>query len=132
EYYLKQGGNNTGWLTGLYQDLLGRAPDSSGLTSWLQVLQRGTARNAVAAAIANSPEADGILVQTVYQKLLGRNPDPSGLGNWVAVLSQGMTAGQFTARIAGCTEYWNGQTTNLAATTSTSAIQGSFPFDLGP
>src|SRR5438105_3853187 len=52
EYYLKQGGNNTGWLTGLYQDLLGRAPDTSGLTNWLQVLQRGTARNAVAAAIA--------------------------------------------------------------------------------
>src|SRR5439155_13871185 len=115
-----------------YQDRLGRAPDSSGLASWLQVLQQGTARSAVAAAIANSPEADGILVQIVYQKLLGRNADSGGLSNWVAVLGQGMTAGQFTARIAGSTEYWNGQTTTLAATTSTSATQGSFHFDFGP
>ena len=112
--------------------MLGRAPDSSGLTGWLQVLQRGTGRNAVAAAILNSSEADAILVQAVYQKLLGRNADPGGLSNWVAVLGQGMTAGQFTARIAGSGEYWNGQTTNLAATTSTSATQGSFHFDFGP
>lgn len=57
EYFLKSGGTTQGWLTAIYQDVFGRAPDSAGLQHWAnQVALRG-GRDGIARDILSSPEA---------------------------------------------------------------------------
>ncbi|WP_238277657.1 MULTISPECIES: DUF4214 domain-containing protein [Methylobacterium] len=45
------------FVAGLYEEALGRAPDATGAAHWADALAHGAARGAVAAAIAESPEA---------------------------------------------------------------------------
>ena len=49
-------GPQTVFVTTLYRDILGRAPDSAGLSYWVNHLLAGTSQNQVALAIWNSPE----------------------------------------------------------------------------
>lgn len=53
---LQAGSPNTLYVTGVYHDVLGRAPDSGGLTYWDSLLNQGMAISSVAEAIAHSAE----------------------------------------------------------------------------
>lgn len=81
EYYQRTGGTPTAWVSDLYQGLLGRSPDSSGLAHWIgQVATRG--RGVVARRLYQSPESGRARVQALYQDLLGRPADGPGLAHW--------------------------------------------------
>ena len=43
ENYLNHSGTNGDWLTGAYQDILGRTPDSTGYNQWMAVLAQSAA-----------------------------------------------------------------------------------------
>src|SRR5262249_16767288 len=73
EYYANHGGTNAGWVTGLYHNLLNRDPDAPGLNLWLQDMQNGLSRAAVAAGIENSQEAFTLDVSNAYHNILGRS-----------------------------------------------------------
>jgi hypothetical protein len=60
------GQSNSAYVTSLYQDGLGRAPEAAGLASWTGALNSGTlSRSAVLLGIATSPEAAAHLTHTL-------------------------------------------------------------------
>jgi hypothetical protein len=81
----------------LYDAVLGRLPDLSGLTNWTHSLEGGASLQTVANGFVGSTEFQttyGSLDNTdfvtlLYQNVLHRAPDPTGLGNWVGVLNSG-------------------------------------------
>lgn len=56
EYFADQGATNTGYINGLYTDVLGRAPDPSGQAFWVGALNGGGARNQAPLAFQSSKE----------------------------------------------------------------------------
>jgi hypothetical protein len=80
------------YVTQLYQDILHRAPDDSGLTSWVGLLDQGASRAQVALGIADSPEGRGVQVDGFYQHYLHRAADAAGRAGWVNALLAGVSA----------------------------------------
>lgn len=74
EYYDRAGGTNTAWIEALYQDVLGRASDPSGLTYWLGLADAGVARPLIVAGLYLSEEALGRRVAAYYTEALSRSP----------------------------------------------------------
>jgi hypothetical protein len=82
EYHRRLGGGtDTGWITDLYDELLGRAPDPAGLSFWVRRAAT-TSRVSIAATFYDSPESRRARVRGLYDHLLQRAPDPSGLRFW--------------------------------------------------
>jgi hypothetical protein len=80
---------NQAFLSKVYQDVLHRQVDPSGLASWGNHLNEGMTRTAVAAAILASPERLTNQVTDLYQQMLHRLPDTAGQNAFVAFLAQG-------------------------------------------
>ena len=73
----------------LYQDVLGRGVDPSGLATWTNyVLTTGSPRDLVA-RLATSRERMNKLVAAQYRLALLREPEPGGLETWVRHLESG-------------------------------------------
>jgi hypothetical protein len=125
EFFQDQGGTNAGFVTALYQDLLGRAPDPAGAQSHEQALANGVSRGQVVQSFLSSPEFETLAVQRAYQQLLRRTADPSGLQNFTSALSQGQPVDNLVAAIAGSPEYVQLATSSggtMAGTTSANII----------
>jgi uncharacterized membrane protein YgcG len=105
EFFQNHGANNTGWVNAVYEQVLGRPPDSAGLIYWNQRLLDGTTRFAVAFGIVTSSEANSRTINDAYHLLLGRGPDAAGLGYWVGQCTSGLAADGMIAVIASCPEY---------------------------
>jgi Domain of unknown function (DUF4214) len=105
EFFNDHGRNVTQWLTGVYQDVLGRVPDTAALAGQTRKLASGVSRSDIAFALVTSPEAFGRLVTAAYQDLLDRAPDPRGQTSWVTQLEHGLSPSEFLARIAGSAEF---------------------------
>lgn len=73
----------------LYQDVLGRSVDASGLRTWTEYITRTRDTAGLVRGIASSHERMQKLVAVQYQTALGRNPEPSGLAFWVDYLKAG-------------------------------------------
>jgi hypothetical protein len=90
EYFVNRGGGtNAGFLNALYQDALFRSIDSSGLSTFSQMLGGGADRGQVANAIFGSTEYRQDLVSGYYLRFLGRAVDASGLNLFVNLLTAG-------------------------------------------
>lgn len=79
------GGTHRRWVTELYQALLGRVPNSDGLSFWIDAAQR-RGRGWAAQSFFNSIESRQRRVRLLYLDLLGRGPDAAGLVYWADVL----------------------------------------------
>ncbi len=119
------------WLTGLYQDTLGRAPDAVGLATWNQLLQQGTSREVIALDVLNSTEANARLVTDVFQNQLGRDPDAVGLSAFVTNLGQGMTTAQMELLITSSPEYIAAPNSDADPTSAGTAAGLPLHFDFG-
>ncbi len=71
EYFANHGGTDSGFVTGLYQDLLGRAPNDGELALWTNWLAAGHSRTDAAVAISASTEAAETKVARWFQSDLG-------------------------------------------------------------
>ncbi len=88
----------------LYQDVLGRGVDPSGLQTWTDyVVSTGNPR-ALVQQIATSPERLTNLVAAQYRAALHREPEPAGLANWVAYLHSGRGVYELEVGIYGSPE----------------------------
>src|SRR5262249_2423038 len=106
EYFTsRSGGTNDGFLAALYRDVLGRAIDPGGQTTWGGALRAGASRQSVAQDVVTSLEADQVLVQGDYRQLLRREADSSGLSTFVGFLQRGGRDEEVLASIAGSDEY---------------------------
>jgi hypothetical protein len=80
----------TTYVTAVYQNLLGRAPDSSGLNFWVgQIQNNGLTNQQVATAIWRSVEHRQDEVMSYYNNFLHRPADAGGLAFWTSVLVNG-------------------------------------------
>ncbi|HET6884534.1 MAG TPA: DUF4214 domain-containing protein [Pirellulales bacterium] len=77
EFYQHAGGTPQGWVNALYEDLLGRAADASGSTSWQQDLaHRGGDRSGLVRDLLTSPEAVHDLLDAYYPSVGGTSAAP--------------------------------------------------------
>jgi len=113
--------HNAAFVTNLYADLLGRAPDAGGLASWTSQLNLGVSRSQVVLGFEASPEYHSIVVAQFYSNLFHRNVDPLGQNNWTAFLAAGGTVEQLEANLLGSAEYFG-----LHGNNNTGYLQGVY------
>lgn len=77
----------TAYITGLYQDVLGRAADRAGLVFWRRAVRLGVRRAAIARRFLNSRDAFARQVDMDYRDILGRGADASGRAFWTQQLA---------------------------------------------
>lgn len=97
-------------VPGLYNALLGRAPDKAGEAFYNNEIASGRATaNDVALSVVSSPEFAAVAapggVEGLYQTLLGRAPDAAGLAYWQNAQSAGMSLGDIAANFIRDAEY---------------------------
>ncbi len=105
---------NEGFVTGLYQQLLGRSAEASGASNWITQLSSGTSRAQIALEIENSLESRNRLVDQLYLHYLNRHADPGGLNAFSSMLGTGGSLEGVTAAILSSQEFLDdsGGTTN--------------------
>ncbi|RFA14271.1 hypothetical protein B7R21_06700 [Subtercola boreus] len=81
EYYDQHGGNDAGFVTGVYIALLGRMPSQADIVFWGGIAER-QGRMEVVKDFWISTETAQKRVGAMYALYLGRTPDPSGLKTW--------------------------------------------------
>ena len=125
--------DNAGFVTLLYENALGRAPDAAGLNLWVGGLNNGSLtrpdvvlglsdsaefKAKTAPALANglwAPDPDAVAVERVYLAALDRPPDAGGLAFWTNALDSGaVTVRQLEAALISSAEFGAkyGATTN--------------------
>jgi hypothetical protein len=87
--YQQAHAGTTAYLTGLYADVLCRAPDASGLDSWKAAAQGGLSPAQIADGFLQSQEAERQLVHHCYADYLGRAGDAAGVRAWLSQLQSG-------------------------------------------
>jgi hypothetical protein len=107
EFFSDSGSTNSGFVSAVYEGLLGRAADAPGLAAWSADLANGTSRSAVAYDIDISNESRTNSVTFFYQYFLNRAADSSGLSTWVSALNSGATDEQVIAGIVGSPEFYS-------------------------
>jgi len=100
------GSSPDGFVSAIYEDLLGRSPDSGGLSYWAGALASGESLAQVAYAIATSSEYRDNLVSGWYQTFLDRAVDSDGLGYWMGAFGSGSADEQVIAAILGSAEFY--------------------------
>lgn len=88
-----------------YQDLLGRAADTAGLSYWSAQLAGGLSRAAFTNALTHSDEYYRRLVATDYQAYL-RQVDAASLSYWANQFEHGLTDQQFESILLGSDEFY--------------------------
>jgi hypothetical protein len=102
-------------ISAVYESLLGRPADATGLDFWEAQMEQGSSLRDVARFIAGSQEHQTNVVQNLYQSLLRRPADAAGLAFYVAALQAGATDESVQAALLGSGEYFQnvgGDTTN--------------------
>jgi streptogramin lyase len=79
----------TAEVNGLYNIILGRAPDPSGLANSVAYLRSGGSVQTLATVLLNSPEYQSRLVASYYQSFLGRSASPAEVAGWVNLIENG-------------------------------------------
>jgi hypothetical protein len=79
--------SNSNYVTALYQNVLGRAPDPAGLAYWTGLLASGTTRGGVLIGFSQSPEGISLFAPTLrtfltYYAFLSAAPAQAELNYW--------------------------------------------------
>jgi hypothetical protein len=94
-----------------YFTLLGHDVDPGGLTYWVNAIDTGTPRSALASALSTSADyrtrvIGGTGLNSFYEFYLGRASDLNGVDFWVGQMASGMTFEQVRLRFVGSPEYF--------------------------
>jgi hypothetical protein len=106
EYITVHGGTGSKWVTGMYEDLLGRAPDSAGLSFWVNALAHGSHASDVAFGFAASKERESLRISSDYLVYLGRPLDQGGQTFWVNAFLNGAHNEDVVAGFIASAEYY--------------------------
>lgn len=111
----------------MYQDVLGRAVDSSGLATYSGMIVRGTSVSQVWIDLAQSAEAAS-LIQSTYGSTLGRAPSSSEVSKQQAWLADGHTLRQLRVALIlsseGQAKFRQSLAQSLGYSPSASELQG--------
>src|SRR5207244_4495721 len=85
-------------IKSVYEEALGRDPESGAAANWLRVLQAGLSEEQLTASLLASGEAfaqsgnqTDAWLKSVYEKVLLRNPASGELTSWVSFLNSGFS-----------------------------------------
>jgi hypothetical protein len=96
------------YVLGLYANILGRSATNQEVAGWVQQLQMGTSRAAIAAAFLNSTESLQHIISNDYLNYLNRSVDPAGLQSWLAAIASGQaTPASVSIAILASAEFYN-------------------------
>jgi hypothetical protein len=97
----------------LYENVLGRKSDTSGLASWIKALQDGHSATKVVRGFFNSTEfqnmdlSNGDYLTKLYLTLFNRTPDTAGYNAWLKYLNAGTDRSKILAGFTGSQEFAN-------------------------
>ncbi|MBN1298630.1 MAG: fasciclin domain-containing protein [Actinobacteria bacterium] len=103
-----------GFVTYLYNNLLGRNPDVDGLNTWAGWLESGAmAADTTVSGILASSEAqamisgysDDMFVKYLYMGLFGRNPSSDEVSSWTNILASGVSRMDAVKHFTRSTEF---------------------------
>jgi uncharacterized delta-60 repeat protein len=106
EYLAAHGGTGQGWISALYQDLLGRTPTPAEVQSWVNVLLTGGSPFEIAYGFAASREREAQRVRANYQTYLGRDATQAEVDLWVGAFLAGLGSEDMVAGFVGSPEYY--------------------------
>lgn len=101
----------------LYQSVLGRSADATGLKDWTEKVMAGTKGLEVTSTLLASAEfqnkklSNEEYVKVLYRALFGREADTAGLETWTGSLELGKARTQLLKELSGvaeCTDYYAG------------------------
>jgi len=92
-------------VTGLYHQVLLRAPDADGLAAHTRALESGATTADIAGALYFSREFRTAQSGRYYENLLGRAGDQAGMDHWADQLFAGMPEETVAAAMASSQEY---------------------------
>ena len=100
------------FVTLVYRNVLGRAPDAAGNAGWLAQLRNGASRGDVMVGFTESQEfqmqtAPNVFVIMMYEGMLRRAAEPAGYLGWVDYINRGSDALKITRGFLGSQEYRN-------------------------
>ncbi|HJT34367.1 MAG TPA: DUF4214 domain-containing protein, partial [Pirellulales bacterium] len=94
------------YVVAVYQDVLGRAADLSGLVAWAHELDVGIPVSSVAMSIAHSLEYYArFVIEPAFEKLLGRTADTAAINSLAAQMQAGMTDEQLEGALLASNEF---------------------------
>ncbi len=94
------------YIAAVYYDLLGRPPETTGLSYWIGQLNGGVARAVFVNFMDHSPEYYGTIIEPAYLQFLGRPADPDGLTYWTSRMSGGLSDELLEAGFIGSPEFY--------------------------
>lgn len=106
EFYQHADGTDAGWVSAMYQAILGRPADPGGLAYWTGQLAQGASRATVAQGFAASPEREGQLINDDYFTDLGRAADSAGQTYWLNAFQNGLRNEDIIAGFLASDEYY--------------------------
>ncbi len=111
EYFRAKGNSNALWVTGLYNDVLGRNGTPAELNSTLDRILSGyrDERLAVASALLESAEYRAKVIAEAYTRYLGRAASQAEISAWLGVLAAGAGSDQLLVTILNSDEYFRRQ-----------------------
>ncbi len=96
----------TRFVQAAYLDLLGRAPSAADTTTWVNLLNGGLSRDAMAGAIVTSTEYRRRVVSNYYQTYLGRAATAGEQDTLLGVISNGWLLEWVQAAILATPEFY--------------------------
>ncbi len=106
EYFALSGGTNAGWITRIFNDVLGRTPSAAETATYSGFLG-SSSRVTVGLSILKSSEAVNRRVQQYYSGFLRRNATAAEAGALVPAILGGVSDEQVIAQILDADEYFN-------------------------
>ncbi len=107
EYIQDHGASNAAWISGMYQDLLGRSASQTEINNWLQQMANGESATQVALGFATSPERESERISNTYEVVLGRAASTTEITYWVNQFENGATNEDVAAGFLASQEFWN-------------------------
>jgi hypothetical protein len=106
------------FINSIYNVILGRNADASGLAGWLSYLRSGGTRSDLVQLIWNSTEHRMLEIYAIYQTILGSTPDQATVNYYLGFYNAGATELNIAAAIAA-----SPQATGLYSTTSSYIVE---------
>jgi len=91
-------------LNAVYQEILARPVDASGLATYGDRLDQGRGLDWVSDRLRNSDEGKTVAINRLYREVLGRDVDAGGLRTYRKRLNRGWTLSQLRSHLANSTE----------------------------
>jgi uncharacterized protein YkwD len=110
EYWGLHGGNASGFVQGLYTDLMGRSPAGHEADYWVNLAQ-SSGPTLVAAGFLGSREFDSRVVENLYRTYLRRSADAGGLNFFVNYMLANRPAHYGVELFLESAEYFDGSLT---------------------